>query len=91
MTTRTVKATSYDDLRDSLSTSGIFDMTDCSVEIWCPVQSEVEEVQRMVSLIESMVHVTDVKIGSAVEDLVSDDYRVIFIEDSNKLKKKYIR
>ena len=91
MTTRTVKATSDDDLRDSLSTSGIFDMTDCSVEIWCPEASEVQEVQRMVTLIESMVHVTDVKIGSAIEDLTSDDYRVLFIEDSDKLKKKYIR
>jgi cell division GTPase FtsZ len=91
MTTRTITAVTYEDLRDSLATSGIFDMTDCAVEIWCPERSEVEEVQRMVTLIESMVHVTDVKIGSAIEDLTSDEYRVIFIEDSNKLRKKYIR
>jgi hypothetical protein len=91
MTTRTIKATNYEDFRDAIATSGIFDMTDCAVEIWCPELSEVQEVQRMVTLIESMVHVTDVKIGSAIEDLTSDDYRVIFIEDSDKLKKKYIR
>lgn len=91
MTTKTINATSYESLRDMLATSGIFDMTDCAVEIWCPETSETYEVQRMVALIESMVHVTDVKIGSAIEDLASDDYRVIFTEDTQKLRKKYIR
>jgi|TARA_R110000782_G_scaffold61306_1_gene126303 hypothetical protein len=91
MTTRTITATNYDDLRESLPTSGIFDMTDCAVEIWCPEISEIDEVARMVLLIESMVHVTDVKIGSSIENLISEDYKIVFIEDGERLKNKYLK
>jgi hypothetical protein len=85
---RTLKVKNYDDFRDMLPNSGLFDMTDCSVEIWCPEASEIEEIQRMVILIESMVHVTDVKIGSDIENLISSDYRVVITEDSNGIGKK---
>jgi hypothetical protein len=60
-------------------------MTDCAVEIWCPEMAQIEEIQRMVHLIESMVHVTDVKIGSDVTNLTSDDYRVVLTEDSTTI------
>jgi hypothetical protein len=85
---RTLKVKNYDDFRDMLPNSGLFDMTDCSVEIWCPEASEIEEIQRMVLLIESMVHVTDVKVGSDIENLISDDYRVVITEDKNDIGKK---
>lgn len=87
----TIRVKTYDDFRDSLSTSGVFDMTDCKVEIWCPEIAQVEEVERMVTLIESMVHVNDVKIGSTIEDLVSEDYRVVITEVPNDIRKKYAR
>jgi hypothetical protein len=85
---RTLKVKNYDDFRDMLPNSGLFDMTDCSVEIWCPEASEIEEIQRMVVLIESMVHVTDVKVGSDIENLISSDYRVVITEDKNDIGKK---
>ena len=85
---RTLKVKNYDDFRDMLPNSGLFDMTDCSVEIWCPEASEIEEIQRMVALIESMVHVTDVKVGSDIENLISSDYRVVITEDKNDIGKK---
>jgi hypothetical protein len=89
---RTLSVTNYDDFREILPTSGLFDMTDCAVEIWCPEHAETDEVQRMVSLIESMVHVTDVRIGSDIENLTSEDYRVVLIEDNNNIgKKRFIR
>jgi hypothetical protein len=87
----TLRVKTYDDFRDSLPTSGVFDMTDCNVEIWCPEIAQVEEVERMVNLIESMVHVKDVKIGSTIEDLISDDYRVVITEVPNDIRKKYAR
>lgn len=74
---RTLKVKNYEDFLDALPTSGVFDMTDCSVEIWCPELAQTPELERMVSLIESMIHVTDVRIGSDVEDLLSDEYRVV--------------
>jgi hypothetical protein len=66
-------------------------MTDCSVEIWCPEHSDTDEIDRMVRLIESMVHVTDVQIGSEIEDLTREDYRVIITEIKPDIRKKYSR
>ncbi len=83
MTKRTLTVKTYEDFLESIPTSGLFEMTDCAVEIWCPEFAQADEVQRMVVLLESMVHLTDVKIGSDIENLLSDDYRVVLIEDSN--------
>mgnify|MGYP006920574896 FL=1 len=58
----------------------MFDMDDCAVEIWCPEMAEVSEVERMVFLLESMVNIVDIKIGSRVEDLLSDQYQVVLTE-----------
>ncbi len=85
MTKRTLTVKTYEDFLENLPTSGLFEMTDCAVEIWCPEFAQADEVQRMVVLLESMVHLTDVKIGSDIENLLSDDYRVVLIEDSNTL------
>lgn len=84
-----LKVKSYDDLRDSLATSGLFEMTDCVVEIRCPLESDVEEVKRMTTLIESMVHVTDVQVASTYEDLSSSDYTITLTEDNQKFKRKF--
>ena len=85
MTKRTLTVKTYEDFLENLPTSGLFEMTDCAVEIWCPEFAQADEIQRMVLLLESMVHLTDVKIGSDIENLTSDDYRVVLIEDSNTL------
>jgi hypothetical protein len=87
-TVRTLNVRTYDDFRDLIPTSGVFEMTDCSVEIWCPELAETEEVQRMVTLIESMVHVTDVRVGSNIEDFISEEYRIVISEQPDKLAKK---
>ena len=84
MTVQNIKKLSvknYDDFRDILSESGVFDMTDCTVEIWCPEISEAVEVERMVKLLESMVHVVDVRVGSRIEDMIGDDYLVVIKEE----------
>ena len=71
--------TSADELRDSLSTSGVFDMTDCKVYIDCPVDAEADEVRQMVSLLESVINVVDVEIVGHVQTL-DDEYIVDIIE-----------
>jgi hypothetical protein len=92
MSKRTLTVRTYEDFLDTIPTSGLFEMTDCAVEIWCPEMAQVEEIQKMVSLLESMVHLTDVKIGSDIENLTSNDYRVVLIEDSDTIgRSKYTR
>jgi len=82
MTKRTLTVRTYEDFLENIPTSGLFEMTDCAVEIWCPEFAQADEIQKMVILLESMVHLTDVKISSDVENLLSDDYRIVLIEDS---------
>jgi hypothetical protein len=82
----TITALDYTDLLGKLSSSGLFEMTDCNVEIWCPEKSDTGEIEKMVHLIESMVHVLDVKVGSSIEDLASDSYRVILKEPPAKTR-----
>jgi hypothetical protein len=81
-TTRTLNVRDYHDLRDNLPTSGVFDMLDCNVEIWCPELSETGEVERMVNVIESMINILDVKVGSTIQDIANDNdlYRVVLTE-----------
>lgn len=86
-----LKVKSYDDLRDSLATSGLFEMTDCVVEIRCPLDSDVNEIKRMTTLIESMVHVTDVQVASTYEDLVESEYTITLTQDETKFKRKIAR
>ena len=84
--TKTLKVSNYDELRDKMAHSGVFDMQDCAVEIWCPEKSETTEIERMTNLIESMVHVIDVKVGSGIENLAEDYYTVIFTDSPPKNK-----
>jgi hypothetical protein len=51
-----------DELRDALPESGIFEMLDCSVELMCPPTAATSEIEKMVTIIESMINVTDVRV-----------------------------
>lgn len=84
---RTIEVSNYDELRDTLPTSGIFDMMDCAVEIWCPELSETEEVAKMTRLIESMVNVVDVRVGSTIEDMANVHYTIKVTEVQNPMKR----
>lgn len=56
-----------DDLRDALPTSGLFDMTDCTALIDCPLDSSAEEVRKMVAVLEGAIHVVDVVVVGNVK------------------------
>ncbi len=86
-----LRVKNYDELRDTIATSGLFDMTDCVVEIRCPMDSDVNEVRKMTTLIESMVHVTDVQVASTYEDLINSGYTITLTEDDQKFKRKFIK
>ena len=86
---KTLEVSDYNEFRDAVAGSGVFDMLDCEVEIWCPLESDVQEVQKMVTLLESMVHVTDVAISSHVQETAElDHYRVVVTETSSETPKK---
>jgi hypothetical protein len=74
-----LQVTTADDLRDALPISGVFDMNDCIVTIDCPLYSQATEVARMVTILESVIHVVDFDImGHA--DNASEDYMILITE-----------
>jgi hypothetical protein len=75
-TQRILSVHSADELRDELPNSGVFDMTDCTVELGCPLDSHTEEIEKMVNLIESMIHVVDVKVSGIPQPHLNDLYTI---------------
>lgn len=75
-TQRVISVHSASELRDELPSSGVFDMTDCVVELSCPLNSETEEIEKMVNLIESMIHVVDVSVSGTPQPDFNDLYTV---------------
>ena len=67
---------SADEFREMLPTSGVFDMLDCEVELVCPPNAHTEEVEKMVSVIESMINVMDVRVVGTPRPENEDTYLV---------------
>lgn len=86
-----LQVSDYDELRDTLPSSGIFDMMDCTIEIQCPELAEAAEIERMTRLIESMVNVTDVRVSSTPEDMANIFYTVTVTEVPNPTHKRFIK
>ena len=57
-----LKVRSADEFREMLPTSGVFEMVDCEVELVCPTNAHTEEVEKMVTVIESMINVMDIRV-----------------------------
>jgi hypothetical protein len=53
-----------DDLRDKLHYSGLFDMSDCVVEVECHPNTQAEELDKIVRVLEAAINVVDVVISS---------------------------
>jgi hypothetical protein len=78
---RAIKALSADELRDKLPNSGVFEMFDCKVEVFCPLNSDTSEIEKIVKVIESMINVTDVKITGDIGPEDQEHY-IIKITDT---------
>jgi hypothetical protein len=69
----TLRVESFDELRDSLHQTGLFDMADCIVELSCGMESSVHEVERMLSFIKTTINVVDTVV---LPDADIDDYQI---------------
>jgi hypothetical protein len=69
-----IKTTGYDEFRDNIHTTELFDMLDCNLEVVASPLAPITEIDKIVQLVESMIHVLDVRITSAVD---SEDYEII--------------
>jgi hypothetical protein len=86
-TIRSLKPVDAADLRDKLPTSGVFDMVDCAVEIYCPENSTTEDIQKMVATIENMINVVDVRISATPEKAAQTTYEILITEVPSAYRK----
>jgi DNA polymerase III alpha subunit (gram-positive type) len=69
----TLRVENFDELRDSLHQTGLFEMADCIVEISCSMDSSVSEVQKMFSFIKTTINVVDTTV---ITDNELENYKV---------------
>jgi len=77
---KTLNPKDADEFRDMLPSSGVFEMLDCEVEIYCPEVATTEELQKMVTTLESMINLVDVRISATPETLQNGIYKVIITQ-----------
>lgn len=73
---RTLEVHSADEFREMLPISGVFDMLDCEVELVCPPAAQTSEVEKMVTVIESMINVTDVRVTGVPRSESEETYLI---------------
>ena len=69
----TLRVENFDELRDSLHQTGLFDMADCIVEISCNLDSSVNEVEKMFSFIKTTINVVD---WTVITDNELENYKI---------------
>lgn len=57
-----LEVSSYEELRDQLPHTTVFDMVDCAVQIYSPYQAPVDDLHKITAFLESVINVTDLKI-----------------------------
>jgi C4-type Zn-finger protein len=73
-----LKVDSYEELRDALPTSGLFDIFDCNVELQCSPTAPSSEIDKMFGIIRSTINI--------VKTRVTDTYD----EDEEKLEEYFL-
>ena len=66
-------------------------MLDCAVEIYCPELAVPDDIQRMVTTIESMINVVDVRVTATPQTLQNTEYQVIITEVPVDVAKRFSR
>lgn len=73
---RTLEVYSSDELRELLPKSGVFEMLDCEVELVCPPGAQTSEIEKIVTLIESMINVVDVRVVGVPRSEAEETYLI---------------
>jgi len=72
MMSKTIRAEDTDRFRDLLPISGVFEMTDCTVEVYYPETATTEDLDYIKTLLESMIHITDIRVTQNPEEDLND-------------------
>lgn len=64
-----IQVSSPDELRDALPQSGVFELTDCKVQIDAPGDADDEDVQKMITIINSTINVIGVSVTYVIDNM----------------------
>jgi hypothetical protein len=63
-----LKVDSYEELRDALPSSGLFDIFDCSVELKCSESAPATEIDKMFGIIRSTINIVKTRVVSSYDE-----------------------
>jgi hypothetical protein len=73
-----LKVDSYEELRDALPTSGLFEIFDCNVELQCSPTAPSSEIDKMFGIIRSTINIVKTRVTE------------IYDEDEEKLEEYFL-
>jgi hypothetical protein len=62
-----LQVSSPDELRDALPQSGVFEMTDCKVQIDAPGDADEADIEKMITMINSIINVTNITVTFIID------------------------
>jgi hypothetical protein len=62
-----LQVNSPDELRDALPQSGVFEMTDCKVQIDAPGDADEADIEKMITMINSIINVTNITVTFIID------------------------
>lgn len=74
-----IQVEDFDELRDSLHQTGLFEMSDCAVEITCSLDKKMNEVNKIFDFVKSVINVIDTNL--VTDDLI-EGFRVKISEET---------
>lgn len=74
-----IQVEDFDELRDSLHQTGLFEMSDCAVEITCSLDKKMNEVNKIFDFVKSVINVIDTNL--ITDDLI-EGFRVKISEET---------
>lgn len=63
-----LKVDNYEELRDALPTSGLFDIFDCNVELQCSHSAPAEEIDKMFGIIRSTINIVKTRVVEVYDE-----------------------
>jgi len=68
----------FDEFRDSVHQTGLFEMSDCTLEVTCNLDKETQEINKFFEFVNSIINVVD---SNLITDDFIDGYKIRISEE----------
>lgn len=75
----TILVQDFEEFRDSINQTGVFEMSDCNIEIFCNTGRSIKEIQKIIDFTSSAINVIESSVISS-EDEDENTYTIVISE-----------